>query len=205
MTDTAKTEEGLVFLNDAWDNSLTGLGTSRDKRTASSVFPIRNTTDETFFDNIYHGDDLAAKGADLPAQEMVRNWITFSAEDENGEAMPDVIQAVNDKLKSLKSRKKFKNQIIWSRVYGSGLMFIGADDGGRGPDAMQKPLNMENIRSLNFLNVFDRFEAQIEKLDRNPVSPTHGMPIEYLLIPEGKNGIPVPGTEPVRVHASRLT
>jgi phage-related protein (TIGR01555 family) len=74
---------------DAWSNIITGLGMAeRDKRLGAKITVPRSTNEFQLFEDLYHGDDLARTVVEVPNQEMVRNWITIS-NDDNEEPQED--------------------------------------------------------------------------------------------------------------------
>ncbi len=201
---------------DGWVNTFTGLGTDRDKREGGLIKTARNTVGFAIFEAMYHGDDIAAKIADLAPKEMVREWIDFNAqqkddEEDDGRRVEtpqenkEVADAVNEKLHDLKARRRFKEAMTWARVYGGALLFLGVDDGSDPDDvnALEEPLDIRKVKSLDFLTVFDRFEVFIDKVDDDPASETFGLPLVYRVNPQGQSGR---GTEKNSrlIHASRF-
>ncbi len=186
---------------DGWVNTFTGLGTDRDKRQGGILKQARNTTDFTFFEALYHGNDLAAKIADLAPKEMVREWIEFNAQqadsdDDDGRRVEtpqenkEVSDAVIEKLHEIKARKRLKEAATWARVYGGSLVLLGVDDGTdpKDPNGMAEPLDIRKVQSLDFLTVFDRFEVSIDRVSDDPSSELFGLPETYRINPQGRSG-----------------
>lgn len=67
---------------DAWENIMTGLGTSRDKRISASLVVSQSNTNHVMFEDLFHGDDIAATACEIPSQEMVRQWINISNDED---------------------------------------------------------------------------------------------------------------------------
>jgi phage-related protein (TIGR01555 family) len=153
------------FITDGWMNQITGLGTSRDKRIGNTVKPVRPTTDFKTLDDLYHGDDMAQIIAGKAPEDMVRKWIDITVElgdeglsDNERETSDAMLQALND----LDAKGAFRAALTWANVFGGSLIFMGIDDGGGDdPDALAEPVSEDRIRSIKFLEVFDRFDVTI--------------------------------------------
>ncbi len=170
MTDTnlaAKAKSKIRKLaTDGWENLTTGLGTARDKRTLSQIKPVNATATRSTLDDMYHGDDIARTIAGKAPEDMVRKWIDISVElgeegesENEAETADDTLQALND----LDAKGAFREALTWARVYGGGMIFVGVDDGaGDNIEALAEPVNESRVRSIDFLQVFDRFDVEIE-------------------------------------------
>lgn len=191
---------------DGWESTITGLGRARDKRTGTRIkYPaVEGSRDQ--FDDYYHGDDTAATIAELPAREMTREWLTLSVDDAGGDvrtedtgdkmlAAKEVMQALDD----LDCKSMVAQAILWARVHGGSLLFLGVNDG---TDDLAEPLNLDTIKSLDFLLVFDRWEAQIHQTNSDIGSPDFGKPEMYMLQAQTETGMGLGAS--TLVHASRF-
>lgn len=173
---------------DAWENVITGLGrSSRDKRERTKIKSPAPSSSYQEFEDLYHGDDIAATIAELPAKEMVRAWINVRADEKDaGDSVTDqvstsklVLQALDD----LDAQPKVFEALVWSRVFGGSLLFLGVDDGGGSdPQALSKPINERSIRSFDFLQVFDRWDVNVRKWYADPSQPKFGHPELYDIV-----------------------
>jgi phage-related protein (TIGR01555 family) len=152
-------------IRDGWENIITGLGTTRDKRLGARVTAVPPVADYSRLEDLYHGDDMARKIAGKAPADMVRKWISLAIElgdpgvsGKEAELADDTLQALND----LDAKGKFREALTWAQVYGGAVIVIGADDGGGDMASLAEPLNEDRIRSIKFLEVFDRFDLQIE-------------------------------------------
>lgn len=177
---------------DAWENTITKLGRARDKRTGGRVIPPLRQHSRQEFDDLYHGDDIASTLANLPAQEMVREWITLNVDDSRGAddegsrsekpaadllARLSVPAQMEQEAQRLDLQSKTFESTVWSRVHGGSLMFIGADDGlGGDPENLKEPLDEGRIETIKFLEVFDRWDVR-------PLNDRGGRPEFYNLLP----------------------
>jgi len=191
---------------DGWQNTITGLGRARDKRMGTSIKPAGFEGGRERYDDFYHGDDTAATIAELPAREMTREWITLAVDDTGGEVraeLPEermltakkVMQALDD----IEAQSMVSQALLWARVHGGALLFLGVNDGAAD---LSEPLNMDAVKSLDFLLVFDRWEVQIQSTVMDLQSSDFGKPETYLLQPNTETGLAAVGSQ--LVHASRF-
>lgn len=195
--------------DDAWENVITGLGTSRDKRLGGAIVPPVPAGTREVFEQIHAGDDIAATIAELPAGEMFREWITMnvddSAEDESSreqdaEERVDTAKKVMQKLDELSAQSLFTQAKVWARVQGGSLLFLGVND-GHGGDLTQ-PLDENALVSVDFLKVFDRWDVTTLQTFDDLSEPNFGQPKIYALQTTTETGQQtIPHTQ---IHASRF-
>ena len=194
---------------DGWENTITGLGRTRDKRTGTAIISALVQSSREEFDAWYASDHTAKKIAVLPAREMTREWITIQVDDSvEGEKVKteastsdklitskQVAQALDD----LKVQSKMTEALVWARVHGSALIYMAVDDGS--VDRLE-PLNMDNVKELKFLKVYDRWECEIIKVVMDPDDERDGEPEEYHIRPEPQHSTDM--VDGFQVHASRI-
>lgn len=142
---------------DGWVNDFIGIGNDRDKMSATWFGTGRRISD-TELDRIFHGEPVAellcgklikaalAKGFDVHVD-------TESDMDvEEIERSGAIEKDIHQKLRSLKFSTKYKEAVIWSKVFGASVLVLGADDGGE----LAEPLNVEKIKTFSHLQIFDR-------------------------------------------------
>lgn len=189
---------------DAWENVITGHRTSRDKTTGARIQTIAPAVDRQKLEDIYHGDDMAAKIADLPAQDMVREWITLSVDTgntaDNTQAADDMLQALDD----LGARAACREALTWASVFGGGMVLMYIDDGGGdNVEAMAEPVDESRIRKVESLDVYDRFEFEIETEYSDATKPNYGRPETYRL--RNQTSVRGQATQPdIVIHESRI-
>jgi len=172
-----------IIRNDGWVNLFTGVGTSKDRRTASAFHHTILLTEQELLD-LYRENGFARKIIDLPAGEMMRAGFEVTGDDE---------QEVNTRLDELKGAIEIKRLIRWGKLYGGAIMVIGLDDGLE----LDKPVNPSGIRNVIFLKVFDRWRVSWSTVDlcTDTNNPLYGQPEYYWVSPAS-------GT-PFRIHESR--
>lgn len=172
---------------DSYAEALTGAGTNRDR--SSLVFSkSAYLLGQGELTDMYIGDGFARKIVDCVAEEMTRAGIDI--EDIEDEAIEDAIESRIDELDAL---HHFNDAVRWSRLYGGAVVVYGLNDGG----TLDVPLNPEGIKSVEFLRVYDRYQATIQTRNLDPMSVDYGKPEMWLISP-------TQGGSPYQVHNSRL-
>ena len=144
---------------DNWSNALSGLGHSlRDKVLQTQYTPDAVLSDARLED-LYHGDDMAARVCDLIPDEMLRQGFQIQCED------ADLANDLSKQLEQLGAREKLNEALVWARVLGGSALFIGADD-GQNPAL---PLNLHQTRQIRFLTVLDKRELSPLKSYTDPL------------------------------------
>lgn len=183
---------------DGWENIVTLIGTAKDKRQGGRIKRPAPNVNYRQFEDLYFGDDLAATIAELPAREMVRGWFDVTADDpalndskdgrtgEDDEATTEekitVGKRVGQELDVLDAQESVFEALVWARVFGGSLLFLGIDDGGGDdPESLAEPLNEDNIQSFDHLTVFDRWDVHIHSRTTNPSDPNFGRPEFYTI------------------------
>ena len=219
-----------AFREDGWFNMVSGLGTSRDKQTASE-FEANGRLDDQTLENLYADDDMAARIADALPEEIFRRGYDVQVasqadQDRRDAALGGDIQeptdaqtiervsaadaaAMSTDLKAhadrLELQSKFVEAMVWGRVYGLGAIILGADDGAKG-EGLAKPLNTEAIRTFDHMNVLDKRFMQPNTWYTDPTAPKFGKPETYYVTPQAtSNANTAQHTEGVLIiHETRM-
>lgn len=157
---------------DALENQVSGLGTSRDKRSFSEYGFIR-PLQENELRAMWRGSWLAGAIVSTPAEDMVRGWFR---PDWEGIDKKDAA-AVKRSEARFGIKQKVRIALTWARLFGGGVIVIGI----RGED-LSTPLNLKTIRrdSLQNLHVRDRYWVYpVGQVDQDESSPNYGMPLFY--------------------------
>lgn len=199
---TARAVQRAVKIADGWASALTGLGfTQRDKTLNARFVPDILTDQEA--EDIYRGDDMAARIIDRPVGEMLRQGFSLSLDlpGKTDEERSKIERAIMGKLGDLKVKGKYGRALRWERAYGGGGIFIGADDGGR---PMREPLNLAAVRTVRWLNVLHKRELTPVEWYSDPKEPDFGEPSVYRINPRSVFGVNNAELNNAEVHASRL-
>lgn len=178
--------------SDSWTSVISGLGTFKDKRQHSRF--QAGTTDWVENMELWRGDDLAGRIVETHANEMFREGWELSVEGEDGQKIQ---KKVTNFLEDLGVDEKLWLGLCFEQAYGGGGVVIGANDG----QDMSKPLDLEKVSKLNFIETFEPRELQAAKWQRNPELPGFGKPKTYFLYPSSKGGSTRSGFE---IHESRI-
>ncbi len=181
-----KPKVSVTVNNDGYSEAFTGAGTSRDrssfaKAKSASLLQSNDVVD------LYLADGFARKVVDIPAEEMTRAGIDI--EDIEDDVLEDDIES---KLQELDAMRYMNDAVRWSRLFGGSLLIYGLNDGG----TLDNPLNVDGIKDVEFLRVYDRTQATIQSRVLDTMSPNYG-DVELWLIS------PVNGGQPYIVHNSR--
>jgi phage-related protein (TIGR01555 family) len=113
----------------------------------------------------------------------------------------DDLKAINDAISDLGVVSKYVDAAVWARVFGGCVVYIGADDGAKGP-LLAAPLNEAGIKTLDHINVINRRYAQPHSWYKDPSNPKFGEPETYMITPTG-TGAEVDATTAI-IHETRL-
>ena len=161
---------------DSWVNGLSGLGVhGRDKK-VSTIFKHCKILSVQELDELYRADGLTKRIIDIIPFEMMRQGFEVDGDSDG---------IINGKLEELNAYCKITQLIQWARLYGGGVIVMGVADGR----SLDEPVNLDNIYTVAWLQVFDKFQAQIISSyicsDLNDIN--YGFP-DYYQITDGKTG-----------------
>lgn len=171
-------EDGTRF--DGWANALTGIGTSRDKLTATT-FAAQCQLSFSILEALYHDNDMAARVCDAVPEQMFREGYELNAEEESDAEAADEIE---EKLEELGLDDALESGFIYGRQYGGALAILNVVDG----QDESKPVNEATIQTVAGLTVLDRYALFPVKWYEDPKNPRFGEPEVYrILVPAGSN------------------
>lgn len=170
--DTFKKAFGQFFRMDGYVNTVSGFGGNNDPLSLTS-FQVNSHLAREVIANMYRYDWVARKYIDIIADDSTRKWIEFVSED------TDVMSAMNQRMDDLDVQEAFNEALILARLYGGSVIIPGINDGQK----ISEPLNWENIKSINFMNVLDRWQVHVVKSYADPLGPDFGKPELYSLQP----------------------
>lgn len=135
---------------DGLQNVFTGMGTTRDKTTRTTVKPVSFMGHEDLEGLYAHW--LMRRIVDLVADESTREGfeILFGGEGVNAETLSGVEQAIED----LEILSSFNEAAKTSRLYGGSALLLYIDDGR--PSDM--PVDRSNIRAVEGMECLDRHQ-----------------------------------------------
>jgi phage-related protein (TIGR01555 family) len=182
---------------DSWQNFLTGLGTSRDKRTYAQPADDAILDSQTL-DTLYHTDDFAGKICDLVVEDALKKGYDLLSDSTDPGRAKDEIARTKAYLEELEFLDELGNGATWSRVHGDGIILLGVDGAG----APWDPLIDERVTKLRFISTFDRRDLQPAAFYSDPFGPKFGRPMIYRVQPSTPGAMVA--SAPKLVHESRL-
>jgi phage-related protein (TIGR01555 family) len=183
---TIAAQQGAIRVDD-YANAMIGVGTRADRSSFSGAKAARILT-QWDVENLYMADGLARKVVDLPAEEMTRSGIEL--EDLEDEALAEYVMSRLDELDAM---RHMSDAVRIARMTGGALMIFGLNDGG----ALDVPLNPEGVKTVDFIRVYDRYQANIKTRVEDPALKEYGQPELWEITP-------VIGGAPYLVHHSRV-
>lgn len=171
-------------------NAVSGIGTSKDKDSYNE-FGFKRLTDSEAI-NIYRGSWIGARVVDIHVHEALREWRTFTMQDDTS-----ISQAMYDAEKKYKIKEAFKNACTYSIVFGGAAMLINIE----GTGDLSTPLRLDSIKkgALKWVSVIDkrRIHPLLSPDVYYPNSPNFLSPEFYTTSIGG-------GESAYRIHKSRL-
>lgn len=190
----APKEHGAVrFDGFGWENALTGFGVlGRDKRLGAN-FNAPIVTQERA-EEIWKGDDIAARIIDTIPNEMLREGYDLRVPDDQERG-----EAICDRAEELQVNEMLRESLSYERAYGGGAILLGVDDG----QDWKFPLNEKRIKSFDWLSTLTPRELMPSKYYSNPLGPKYGEIAVYRLVPiDSPPGADIRGLQ--EIHESRL-
>jgi phage-related protein (TIGR01555 family) len=176
---------------DGWASLITGLGTDRDRRTSLSFTASLLSYEQ--LTHMYRGDDMAARIVELLPGEMLRRGFTVSIKDDK-----DASEAVQNRLDELNVVARVERALCLARAFGGAGILLGANDGALD---LAQPLDLDAVRSLDWLTVLDCRELQPAAYYTDPAHPRYGEPSVYEITPSVTTD---PKAQNRRVHETRI-
>lgn len=155
----------ILRLFDRLQNAVTGTGTSRDPRTASTYALARQLTDVEIA-AAYSGSGLIRKICNIPAHDMVREWRDWTAD-------TDHTTAIEAEEKRLDLRGKIRTAELY-RALGGGAIILGVPG-----DPWQPVPPNPGKDGLAYLNVVSRWHLTFQTLQENAALPGYGEPVMW--------------------------
>ena len=172
---------------------MTGIGTSRDKSTYAEVMPTLLTQQQC--EDLWRGDDMADMIVTALPNDALRETPTVTiASIEDATKRAEAVDVIMAALSDLGVKQAVQKALRYERAYGGAAIYVGAVDGS---DPSQ-PLQMQSIRAIKHLTVFERRQLNAVEWREDPMAADYGKPTLYEV--QSFSGV---GTGQ-RVHASRL-
>lgn len=156
------------YTSDSLRAFLGGLGDeTRDKR--AGVYYGYTFIDDNQLTNAYRGSWLPRKIVNIPAQDSVRAWRNWMADD-------DQIEKIEKEEKRLGLRVKVREALIKARLFGGAAIVIGD-----GSNDLMTPFdpNRIGIGGIRYLTVLSRVRLTAGEIEQDPTNEYFDQPKYY--------------------------
>lgn len=180
---------------DGWLNTMTGLGGQDDKKMFTRFVAGLPMTAHLGM-QMYHGDDICKRICEIYPTMAMRGGYDLKLGDDQDVA--DNISEINDEACDLADQLGLDTKITeagaFGRASGGGVIFLNVQDNCTDLTA---PLELERVKELIGLTVFDARYAFVKIYNRDILSQEYGQPLIWTLMSPygGKN---------LDVHCSRV-
>lgn len=194
---------------DSWVNLLTGLGVpGLDPGTATDFSPTVRLPD-AFLEQLFNGDDLAARIVEAVPEEALREGYEIVVEPDEGDpdeaTVAEAKQQAGDVRRHLEddlhATEKLTEAWVWGRLFGAGAIYMVVDDG----DTDQaEELDPAKVRRIESLTVLDRRDLDPASVYDDPAHPKFGQVETYRVNTFGPAGHVSAQIVNIHIHETRL-
>jgi phage-related protein (TIGR01555 family) len=170
---------------DDWQNPHTGVGIfGKDKRVGTQ-FNLHQLSFDQLKD-LWLGDDLASRAVETIPREALRQGYDVvisssqgsGSQSRGGMDSSELAAEVSQKLTLLGTDDYLEVVGAYERGYGGSALLIGANDG---QEDMTKPLNLQRVRSIDWITPLEARELMPLYAYADPRAPKYGQPEIYQL------------------------
>ena len=154
-------------------NMVSGLGTSRDKRSYSEF--TYTDLGQTYLGTLYR-NWMFGKVVDIPADDMTRKWRTPLAPSLTIEDLEKFTKVE----KALKIRATVNEALKWARLFGGAGLIMNVNDG---LGNLEDPLDLNRVKEgdLESVVAVDRYDLTAVRVNMRDVSGEFRLPEFYQL------------------------
>nr|QIG67135.1 putative portal protein [Rhizobium phage RHph_TM26] len=155
--------------NDSLRSLITGLGDpSRDKQAVGALMYMDYVLDDLQLWSVYRNSWIARKVVNIPAQDAVRKWRAWQADQEQ-------ITLIEKEEKRLGLKGKLLLCKTLARLWGGAAIYIG--DGGPANEPLDPTKMVKG--GLKYLTVMSRREVIAGQLQDDPTDQYYNLPRDY--------------------------
>lgn len=137
----------INIIRDGWKNLMTGLKGCKDK-SSYTYLQYSNIIDDDTLTAIWTGDGPGKRIVECVADDMTRNGFTIKNDDE---------LLITNEIERLRAEKELNTALKWQRLLAGAVIVMDIQDGG----SLDEPVNLNKIKSIDSLRVFDRTAISI--------------------------------------------
>jgi len=195
---------------DSWLNTVTGLGTRARDKVMSAFFSRSVRLADQELEDLYNGDDLAAKIVGKLVDDALRQGYEIAIKVD--EDASDTVAAANDQAEEveafledeIRAGARLREGWTWGRLFGGAAIYVVTDEGFDVPQ--DEELDLARLRKVLALTVLDKRDLTPFSVYSDPADPRFGEVETYLV---NANGSATLGTssaqiQNVRIHETRL-
>lgn len=188
---------------DGWGSLTTGMGVLNVDKRQGYTF-CADVVDRAAAVELMIGDDVAARAVEKLPQDAMRAGfdLLVDLDSEERSANKDLQELVEERWKELGMSAALVKAAQYERAFGGAVIMIGADDGQQD---LRLPLNLDTVKSVDFLTVFEPREVIPQWYYANAMAPKYREVAIYMISPI------TPGTSndgtfsmPFEIHETRL-
>ena len=187
---------------DGWSSVNTGMGTAGIDKRHDYTF-THDVVDRSTAVELMRGDDVASRAVEkLPHDGMRAGFdLMVNLESDDRSANKNLQEKIEDLWKDLEVPAKLVKAAEYERSFGGAVIMIGVNDG----QDLRKPLIPEQVRSLDYLTVYEAREAVPRWYYGDPLAPKFREVAIWAISPIAP-GASEDGadTTPFEIHESRL-
>ncbi len=193
---------------DSWINTVTGLGTLTRDKVFSAFFERSLRLSDQELEDIFNGDDLAAKIAGKIVEDSLRGGyeIVISVDEDTAESVADATAAaaaVESFLEDeLHATQRVREAWTWGRLFGGAVLYVVTDEGADVDQA--EPLDEGRLRRVLALTVLDKRDLIPHTIYADPADPKFGTVKTYRVNSVGPVGNVSAQIVSVEIHETRL-
>ncbi|KNY36086.1 phage portal protein [Agrobacterium sp. SUL3] len=176
-----------MMLLDRLSNFVSGLGTSKDKKSAN-VYGF-NLIDAQQLNAMHRSDWMARKVVDIIPDDMTREWREWQADE-------SVVEAIErtERAPQINIQAKVNEAMQLARLRGGAVLVLGIE--GAGLPNEELAFDRVKIGSLKYVHVLGRDQVSYTDINRDITSPFYGEPVMWTV--SNSNGAQVD------IHPSRV-
>lgn len=176
----------ISSLTDGLRNMVAGLGTSRDKSSASEY--VYSPLERNQIISAYRSNWLPRKIVNIPAHDATREWRCWNTGKEE-------ISEIEETEKRFGIQAKVKKALVLARLLGGSALYYGVN----GDSSISEELDLESIKadSLAYVIPLNMDQVSPTELENDPMNPNFGLPKSYTIMMSNTGRVE-------NVHPSRL-
>lgn len=186
--------------SDGWMNVATGMGNVLSDKVANVSPTVFDGLSDQALSAMFHGDSTVRKACNKRPRTALSLGVQFSVPKDAGGL--EAATSIQDAFDELRVVEHFKAAGTWENLFGGAALFLAVDDGHRGFDSQERPLDLARIRRVMWMRPIDRRyirrSSRMGDIDFDPASPDFGTPTHY----EIQLGVRSPKL--LRIHRDRL-